>query len=474
MNHFPIPYPGELLYGIVGRYVRANGFATFEHALFNGYRLRVTRRHPLAITPLLLLAQQVDYPNREAIVQWLIGSHSLHSYVCPFIRPEKSSLLSTPIAARARSGGVPNFLVSLIGRRRTVPIMFRGCSLCFEDDRRSVGEPFWHRDAFLPNAVVCAKHQCWLSAWHIQHDQVIAVPDELVDVSRAISGPRHVPPTSLFELAALDATVMSTGSLSGLITRRLAALLENRRAKCADSSHFSRAVSVGGLMNYRLGKHALMFSDLRFTTIAQRPVSEVLQRLKSNRAMCAADAVLAAWLLGVSAAEWVELLVDADDSAGSDLLEVCGGRYCNAYSPDWREQMHVALDDGVSLVRARCRKCKFSASLVAKTGTIRPGFSGTSTLATRKSLLSDTKLTRRDIAHILGNTALTTRDYRFQRKYHSSAFLRDAAILVVKQKTSARKRRRSPAVKGSIDGPAFLVNVRWNNTSKHESREPSE
>lgn len=161
MNEYgcmPLPYPDELLYGVISRY----------HLRMNNTSPKWTLREVFGtenVIPTLDLPSHLDDLSRRSHVirisscQW-IDEHTLYSYYTPFLPAERRKRLRRMMESNDGSG--IHVLVGITASSVERNDELRFCPLCYEEDILTYGEPYWHRTHQAAGVLICPKHRVFL------------------------------------------------------------------------------------------------------------------------------------------------------------------------------------------------------------------------------------------------------------------------------------------------------------------------
>lgn len=156
---FAAPFPGELLYGAIGRYLRHSGGATGRYAarrLFGSGDALAVRDLPGHLGHLIAALP----PGHGLSADELGERHTLYPYFASFLPPARRRQLREDMRgdrgpAIHSEAGIP---ASTVPR----PPGLRYCPACATGDRETHGEALWHRLHQVPGVEVCAQHETWL------------------------------------------------------------------------------------------------------------------------------------------------------------------------------------------------------------------------------------------------------------------------------------------------------------------------
>ncbi len=156
IDHFPTPYPDELLYSLLARHhLRRRSLSAQDNMdeLFDGGRKTAIIDLPTGLQALC------DHLGSEATGLTPLGLIENHS-LWPFYR----SFLTTGQRDQTVRDMVGNGGRAVHGRSGTLagrvpdPPYLRFCPSCRRLDVRTWGEPYWHRMHQLPGVLVCCEH----------------------------------------------------------------------------------------------------------------------------------------------------------------------------------------------------------------------------------------------------------------------------------------------------------------------------
>jgi len=163
---FPDPYPDELLYSIAARYAERVGYnsptKTLEE-LFGAGSTRMSVDFPLGLNHLI----ETLPPGHAYTVEDLMYKHTLLPFYGPFLPPERTWRLMN--AMREKQGKGIHWYVGVTMGSIQPPQWLRFCPECTQEDSRTVGEPYWHRQHQLPGVEVCPQHHVFLEASSVRY-----------------------------------------------------------------------------------------------------------------------------------------------------------------------------------------------------------------------------------------------------------------------------------------------------------------
>jgi len=191
LGFFPTPYQDELLYSVCARYadrVRYPNKQAVNLELFGNLNSKPSTVFPRHLGHLIGTLPAHHNFTAERIIK----AHTLFHFYLPFLPKESADRIACEMIRSSPSG----FTITTEAGRTTIPPQdwLRFCPLCADDDRREVGEYYWHRLHQAPGIQVCSKHAVFLEDSDVrarfQQTQDLHVPAE-----QAVS-PTEVSPVS--------------------------------------------------------------------------------------------------------------------------------------------------------------------------------------------------------------------------------------------------------------------------------------
>lgn len=164
MESLPPGYPDELWYGVIARHARFCG-AGSRAALRPKCGKSEPHSNPRGLLACLGLISSLSYDRPAEVAQSLLAKHSLLSLVWPFWSAASRERFTGYIKAGSDSGLSVHYWHGLAPEPPTVQAReLPFCIACAEEDvAADAHEAYWHRGHFLPNTLVCLRHDCWLS-----------------------------------------------------------------------------------------------------------------------------------------------------------------------------------------------------------------------------------------------------------------------------------------------------------------------
>jgi Tn7-like transposition protein D/TniQ len=233
IGFFTDPFPDELLYSACARYhrkARNISKATTSLYLFGDERIKMVVDFP---TRLGHLAAQLP-PNTYS-VDILIDDHTLLPVFLPFTGAQQVKKLRGFMKGQGGLGihGKIGLLTSGIRLKN-----LRFCVGCAEEDRRSCGQPYWHRLHQVPGVEVCPTHSLTVCESDVpmrsfsSYQGLITAKEAIANLPPDKKTPRTLNPSNhedriLLQLALGVASLLNTRFQPNqdLIRRRYANLL---------------------------------------------------------------------------------------------------------------------------------------------------------------------------------------------------------------------------------------------------------
>lgn len=155
MNHFPTPYPDELLYSILARYHVRNGNISPKmtlHELFGTNTITAVVDMPSDIDSLVC-----QIPKQKRLTtDGLIMNNTLFPYYTAFMPEARTKVIEADM--KGNGGGKIHAMVGIMAGSISVPEYLRFCSECNKEDEQKYGENYWHRLHQMPGVIFCPVH----------------------------------------------------------------------------------------------------------------------------------------------------------------------------------------------------------------------------------------------------------------------------------------------------------------------------
>ncbi|MCY9661295.1 TnsD family Tn7-like transposition protein [Paenibacillus chondroitinus] len=159
LSFFPVPYPDELLYSVVGRYHLRSGNSSPKWTLNNLFGTDSMVLNAGLPSHLSAFCQKVLCSTRIEVEDW-IESHTLFSLYAPFMPKERANQLKGMM--KSSNGSGIHALVGLSAGVVAAKEALCFCPICYDEDIIRYGEPYWHRSHQALGVFVCAEHRCLL------------------------------------------------------------------------------------------------------------------------------------------------------------------------------------------------------------------------------------------------------------------------------------------------------------------------
>jgi len=158
IEHFPDPYPDEILYSVWARYSELVSLPYKEDVLqelFGSSQVKPSVDLP---SHLKHFVDQLPYGHSYTL-DFFLNHHTLLPLYRPFLSCERFSLVQELMIEGNRSA----HLVAGIGSRGLLsPLWLRYCPICVVEERTRLGECYWHRLHQAPGVEICSKHCVFL------------------------------------------------------------------------------------------------------------------------------------------------------------------------------------------------------------------------------------------------------------------------------------------------------------------------
>ena len=152
--HLPIPYPDELLYSIIARFIQHIG--TINHARVSddvfGRRTKACMAMPGSLEAVAKRTSLVWGMTGQEIAYQL----TLFPFYSCFSPSTRVSQCLTDLLSD--NDAYTHVRLGLSARRIKAPRHLRFCKICRESDLEKYGETYWHRSHQLSGVIVCPEH----------------------------------------------------------------------------------------------------------------------------------------------------------------------------------------------------------------------------------------------------------------------------------------------------------------------------
>lgn len=155
LGFFPEPYPDELLYSVFARYYVRSGYSNYiftAEDLFQKRSLRPNFEYLPALS-----VEVVDHLTKNRSFTDVLVNHTMFPYHCRFFPQERKERALNSLIAMDNN----YHDLILFPKRRITPTM-RYCPMCAVEDRKHLGETYWHRIHQIFELPVCHIHYCYI------------------------------------------------------------------------------------------------------------------------------------------------------------------------------------------------------------------------------------------------------------------------------------------------------------------------
>lgn len=156
--YMPIPYPDELLYSVIARYMIRIGLTATSittELLFESRFKVAPVELPCSLTALSASSRAIWHMTEDEIADTLT-LYPIYSRYAPQKKAE------TCLEQMKVKGSKSLIILGFIGRRAKVPRYLRYCKRCHDEDISAYGETYWRRSHQIPGLLVCPDHGEWL------------------------------------------------------------------------------------------------------------------------------------------------------------------------------------------------------------------------------------------------------------------------------------------------------------------------
>jgi len=156
---FPDPYPDELFYSIcarLGSRLNYSSWRQFSLDLFGGD----------SVTASIILPSHLGYfaaqlpDGSDYTADYFIEEHTLFPFYAPFILPKQYHRLRQDICGQ--NGSAIHMYSGIMASSIPIPEFLRFCPQCIEEDKKLLGEGYWHRLHQIPGVEICPTHEVYL------------------------------------------------------------------------------------------------------------------------------------------------------------------------------------------------------------------------------------------------------------------------------------------------------------------------
>ena len=155
IGFFPAIYEDELLYSQLCRYYQRTGYTKYIFAIDDLFMRRTV--HPVIEWVNEYTSNAMAHITKDADFETVIRHHTMFPAYTRFLPKERrnAALRSLLIC----DGNYYNLIVNQNLRKKRY---LRYCPVCAKEDRRQLGETYWHREHQIMHVDICPKHRCFL------------------------------------------------------------------------------------------------------------------------------------------------------------------------------------------------------------------------------------------------------------------------------------------------------------------------
>ena len=155
LGFFPEPYPDELLYSVLARYYIRSGYSNYIFAAEDLFKKHSVRPNFEYLTG--LSDEVVDLLTKNQSFMDVLVGHTMYPYHCRFLPLDRRKAALQSIIRM--DNNYHNMI--LFPKRRTTPTI-RYCPMCAVEDRKHLGETYWHRIHQIFELPVCPIHYYYI------------------------------------------------------------------------------------------------------------------------------------------------------------------------------------------------------------------------------------------------------------------------------------------------------------------------
>lgn len=152
--HLPLPYPDELLYSVIARYLILIGTSNSRIVASDIFG-RQTKPHVDMPSSLDKVSDHI-WPIWHMSGEDIANRLTLFPYYTRYV-PEKRVAQCLQVLLSDNGQGI-HARLGINGNRTKIPRFLRFCRVCREYDLAKYGETYWHRSHQLPGVLVCPEH----------------------------------------------------------------------------------------------------------------------------------------------------------------------------------------------------------------------------------------------------------------------------------------------------------------------------
>lgn len=156
LKFFPTPYPDEWWYSVLCRYHVRSGNQSSALTLRKLYKYNPPIQSSLIPNnSCYILINQT--PQHTFDLKKIIFEHTLFPFYTRFLTENfKQKYLSNVLSGYVIAINKSQFLIP------NGCAELKYCPVCYKEDKKTYGEPYWHREHQIPLMLLCLKHKCLL------------------------------------------------------------------------------------------------------------------------------------------------------------------------------------------------------------------------------------------------------------------------------------------------------------------------
>lgn len=156
---FPDPYPDEIFYSVCARLCERAGYSSNRIAMQDIFGCESV------VASVALPSHLDDFvshlpPETKYTSNYLIMEHTLLPFYGTFLPAERLNHLQQDICGR--NGPSLHMRSGIMASRVPLPEWLRYCPQCVMEDKKHVGECYWHRVHQVPGVEICPLHKMLL------------------------------------------------------------------------------------------------------------------------------------------------------------------------------------------------------------------------------------------------------------------------------------------------------------------------
>ena len=155
IGFFPEIYDDELLYSQLCRYYQRTGYTKYIYAIDDLFMRRTV--HPVIEWVNEYTPDAMSHITKNMDFETVIRQHTMFPAYTRFLPKERRNASLQSLLTC--DGNYYNLIVNQNLRRKR---FLRYCPVCAKEDRKRLGETYWHREHQIIHVDICPKHRCFL------------------------------------------------------------------------------------------------------------------------------------------------------------------------------------------------------------------------------------------------------------------------------------------------------------------------